>query len=77
MKGGVAGNCTISKWLAEKDGGIESETELSTCEFSKLNISPSLLHNRPLRSQSKPGKSLSLIHRVLWLSLALIKAYKP
>lgn len=43
----------VGRWLLDKDSGNESEPELSTLEFSNLNISPRPLHNRPSRSQSK------------------------
>ena len=41
----------ISKRLAEKDGGNDSEPELST--FSNLNISTKPLHTRPSRGHTK------------------------
>ena len=32
---------------SEKDSGNESEPEINSCDFSKLNISPKPIHARP------------------------------
>lgn len=61
---------SVDRWLAEKDnshsGGNssnDSETELSTWNFSKLKISPKPLHTRPSRSQTREQQKAELANQ--------------
>lgn len=50
---------------SEKDSGNESEPELSSCDFSKLNISPKPIHTRPsaVRIMSKKSALAQQLER--------------